>query len=89
MARKKVDKPKRAASMPDPAEILPYTPGHGFKSAVVENPAPAADESQALSKRERIELLAYRYWEQRGRPGGSPDEDWFRAELEIDREFSN
>lgn len=28
-------------------------------------------------------LRAYRLWEQRGSPLGSPDEDWFRAEQEI------
>jgi hypothetical protein len=37
----------------------------------------------AVSDQEKIALLAYTYWEQRGRPGGSPDEDWFRAEREI------
>jgi hypothetical protein len=30
-----------------------------------------------------IAQLAYQYWEQRGRPFGSPEEDWFRAEREI------
>jgi hypothetical protein len=37
----------------------------------------------SVSVQEKIELLAYSFWEQRGRPGGSPDEDWFRAEMEI------
>jgi hypothetical protein len=27
--------------------------------------------------------LAYAYWEARGRPEGSPCEDWFRAEREL------
>jgi hypothetical protein len=31
----------------------------------------------------RIAELAYSYWEARGRPGGSPWEDWFRAEREL------
>lgn len=30
-----------------------------------------------------IAQQAYQYWEQRGRPFGSPEEDWFRAEREI------
>ena len=30
-----------------------------------------------------IARLAYSYWEQRGRPEGSPEEDWLRAEAEI------
>jgi Protein of unknown function (DUF2934) len=30
-----------------------------------------------------IAQLAFSYWEKRGRPLGSPEEDWFRAEREI------
>jgi Protein of unknown function (DUF2934) len=30
--------------------------------------------------------LAYRYWEQRGRPVGSPDIDWHSAAHDVDRE---
>jgi Protein of unknown function (DUF2934) len=29
--------------------------------------------------REEVEQLAYKLWEDRGRPMGSPEEDWFRA----------
>jgi len=32
---------------------------------------------------EKVALLAYSYWEKRGRQGGSPEEDWFCAEKEI------
>ena len=32
---------------------------------------------------EAIALLAYFYWEERGCPNESPDEDWFRAEAEL------
>jgi Protein of unknown function (DUF2934) len=32
---------------------------------------------------EQIEKLAYRLWEQRGGPLGSPEDDWFRAEEEF------
>ena len=39
--------------------------------------------SSAVSKREKIALLAYTYWIQRGCQGGSAEEDWFRAEREI------
>jgi hypothetical protein len=41
----------------------------------------SASDSRA---RRRIERLAYSYWEQRGRPHGSPEVDWFRA-LELVR----
>ena len=35
--------------------------------------------------REAIGRLAYFYWEERGCPNDSPDEDWFRAEAEVRR----
>ena len=34
-------------------------------------------------EREKIASLAYSYWEARGFQGGSPDEDWLRAEEEL------
>ena len=39
--------------------------------------------SSAISIKERVALLAYCYWQERGCQGGSPEEDWFRAEREI------
>ncbi len=32
---------------------------------------------------DEIALQAYLYWEQRGFQGGSPEEDWLRAEQEL------
>jgi Protein of unknown function (DUF2934) len=32
-----------------------------------------------------IQRLAHAYWEARGRPYGSPEKDWFRAEQKIER----
>jgi hypothetical protein len=32
-----------------------------------------------------IEKLAYWFWEERGRPFGSPEDDWFKAERELRR----
>ena len=37
----------------------------------------------AQSSTEAIALLAYSYWESRGCQGGSPEEDWLRAEQEV------
>jgi len=34
----------------------------------------------------QLELLAYGYWRERGEPIGSPEEDWFRAEAELEFE---
>lgn len=39
---------------------------------------PCADEETAC--------LAYSFWEARDRQGGSPDEDWLRAEEELKRQ---
>jgi hypothetical protein len=33
---------------------------------------------------EEISDLAYSYWLQRGCPEGCPEEDWFRAEQELE-----
>ncbi len=46
--------------------------------AVVAEPTPAP-----ISEQEEIARLAYSYWEARGCQGGSPEEDWARAEQEI------
>ncbi|PYT22286.1 MAG: hypothetical protein DMG58_30430 [Acidobacteria bacterium] len=32
---------------------------------------------------EEIARLAYNFWEARGRPLGSPEEDWFAAEQDL------
>ena len=35
------------------------------------------------AEHERIAELAYQLWEKRGCPIGSPEEDWYRAEEEM------
>jgi Protein of unknown function (DUF2934) len=42
-----------------------------------------ASDEIAAPTHEEIADLAYRYWEARGGHGGSPWEDWFRAEEEL------
>jgi hypothetical protein len=34
-------------------------------------------------RHELVAKLAYKFWEERGRPFGSPETDWFRAEQEV------
>lgn len=34
---------------------------------------------------DRLAKLAYSYWEARGRPFGSPEEDWFKAVRVLER----
>jgi hypothetical protein len=36
-----------------------------------------------ISEQEEIARLAFSYWEARGCQGGSPEEDWARAEREV------
>lgn len=45
--------------------------------------ASAAPEAKSVPTHEQIAVLAYTYWEQRGCQGGSPFEDWLRAEREL------
>jgi DUF2934 family protein len=43
-----------------------------------------ADPTTSLDQlNEAIAKLAYAHWEARGRPEGSPEEDWLRAEQEL------
>jgi hypothetical protein len=40
-------------------------------------------EQQIQVTPEEIAQLAHSYWEARGRPDGSAEEDWFRAEQDL------
>jgi len=44
-----------------------------------------AKEGAISPTHEEIARLAFSYWEGRGCQGGSPWEDWFRAEEELKR----
>ena len=46
------------------------------RGEIAAEPAPTANQ---------VAQLAYSYWEARGRQGGSPEEDWARAEKELRR----
>jgi hypothetical protein len=50
---------------------------------IVTATAPATSTSATPVTREQIAELAYSYWENRGYHGGSPEEDWLRAEREL------
>jgi DUF2934 family protein len=39
----------------------------------------------ANAEHDEIERLAYQFWEERGRPFGSPDVDWLRAQEDLAR----
>jgi len=54
---------------------------HSKKAAeAIETPATSAP---AAIRHDAIAHLAYSYWEARGFQGGSPEQDWLRAESEL------
>lgn len=55
-------------------------PKIGASAAVME-----PDDDMSAPTREAIANLAHSYWEARGGKGGSPWDDWFRAEQELKR----
>ncbi len=60
------------------------------ETAIVTSPAaeatvqsPAKDPVPSPTFEEEIARLAYSFWEARGYQGGSPEDDWLRAEGEL------
>jgi hypothetical protein len=48
-----------------------------------QQPLELIPDSPYESRHEFVEKLAHKLWEQRGRPAGSPDIDWFAAEQAV------
>ena len=44
---------------------------------------PNTEKPISAEEHEEIARLAYYYWQARGCPIGSPEEDWYRAENEL------
>lgn len=63
---------KRAAETRRPTPIVTTDP-----------PTPAGTSGNVQIDPETIACLAYSYWEARGCQGGSPEEDWLRAEQHL------
>ncbi len=90
MARKKIESEFVVSSSAAPARRR--TVRRTKTAVVVESSATqlAAPEmvtpeaaTQAGPTHDEIARLAYLYWESRGYQGGSPEEDWTRAEAEL------
>lgn len=64
---------RKAQQSAAPAILYPPVPTEATTSDV---PAAQWDE-------EDVARLAYSYWEARGCEGGSPEEDWLRAEQQL------
>lgn len=75
--------PTGAAAAASPAKRrVSRTKGSVSSTSEISSPAPAQIAGPVID-RETIALLAYSYWEARGFTGGSPEEDWLRAEREL------
>ena len=63
-----------------PSRHKPATTKRSKRSTVSTEPEAV---SATTPSHEQIAALAYSYWEARGYQGGSPEEDWLRAEQEL------
>jgi hypothetical protein len=85
MPRKKISEKEIVVSAPVPTRHKPATT-RVKRSAPAPVSAPVAVVTQlrpAAFGAEEVARLAYSYWEARGCQGGSPEEDWLRAEQEL------
>ena len=92
MARtKKTTEPEAStpAAEPRPARTRAAAPKaavaahkHATKKATQPVEEAAGQPAREIT-RDDIARLAWSYWEARGYQGGSPEEDWFRAEREL------
>ena len=75
--------PTGAAAAATPAKRrVSRAKGTASPSSEISSPA-SAHSAEPVIDREAVSLLAYSYWEARGFTGGSPEEDWLRAEREV------
>jgi hypothetical protein len=67
-----------------PARHKPATTKRVKRTApVAAAESPVTRSVQEAPLQDQIAILAYSYWEARGCQGGSPEEDWLRAEQEL------
>jgi hypothetical protein len=59
--------------------------GYGGEASAIAEPA----HSNNLEDQEEIARLAHSYWLARGCPEGSPEEDWLRAEQEVQQQHKS
>jgi Protein of unknown function (DUF2934) len=66
-----------------PARRKPTTTKRTVPSNVAAVAAETAPAPITAPDNDQIAALAYSYWEARGYQGGSPEEDWLRAEQQL------
>ena len=54
-----------------------------LKSPTKQQPVELTTDFPGEDRHEFVAKLAYKLWEERGRPLGSPDVDWFAAERAV------
>ena len=54
-----------------------------FVETAPDDPAPVFEPTDGSASFEDVARVAYALWEARGCPDGSPEEDWFRAEKQL------
>jgi hypothetical protein len=57
--------------------------GHKSGQADRQQPPELIPDHLGEDRHEFVAKLAYKFWEERGRPFGSPEVDWFRAERSV------
>lgn len=77
------DAPQRKTPVRTPRKPKAPSVATSAVPAAGQNVPPALPEFRI--DHQAIAALAYSYWEERGRTGGSPQEDWYRAEQELHR----
>ena len=78
MPQKRISEKEIVVSAPVPSRRKSPTATRVKRSA-----APVTQTVPNAPSREQIASLAYSYWEARGCQGGSPEEDWLRAEQQF------
>ncbi len=82
--RKTVDADVSAEEATPRAAAKPKTPAMHKRATkkTIETAVPTSGPVRAISN-EEISRRAYSFWEARGYQGGTPEDDWFRAEHEL------
>jgi hypothetical protein len=84
MPSKRVSEKDIVVSGAVPARHKAATPKRTKRVApAVATEAPVTQPVPVMPTQEDVALLAYSYFEARGCQGGSPEEDWLRAESEL------
>ena len=84
MPSKRVSEKEIVVSAAVPVRHKPATTKRVKRTATVAAAEPPVTAPMLdAPTQEQIACLAYSYWEARGCQGGSPEEDWLRAEREL------